>query len=109
MKALSIILISFVMLLSCNNDGNKKSEKTPEYTKVELQVEGMTCTGCEKTIEANVMKLDGIESIKADHTAGTAVLSYDKANTNIEDVKKVIADKGYTVTAVDPIESDAKE
>lgn len=110
MKILSVLLVSFALVFSCNNsDSTKQIKKAAEFVQVELQVEGMTCTGCEKTIEANVNKLDGIESIKADHEAGKAILSYDKANLDIEAVKKVMADKGYTVTAVKEIESDAKE
>jgi copper ion binding protein len=110
MKILSIVLISLVFAFSCNNgDSTKQIKKAAEYVQVELQVDGMTCTGCEKTIEANVNKLDGIESIKADHEAGKAILSYDKANVDIEAIKKVMADKGYTVTAVKKIESDSKD
>jgi copper ion binding protein len=91
------------------SDSAKQIKKAAEYVKVELQVDGMTCTGCEKTIEANVNKLDGIESIKADHEAGKAILSYDEANVDIEKVKKVMSDKGYTVTAINKLESVSKE
>ncbi|PLX15668.1 MAG: hypothetical protein C0599_16300 [Salinivirgaceae bacterium] len=110
MKILSVILISFVLAFSCNNAENtKQTEKAANFIQVELQVDGMTCTGCEKTIEANVNKLEGIGSIKADHKAGTAVLTYDESNVDIEEVKKVMAEKGYTVTAVKKLESDSKE
>ncbi|ALO17177.1 Copper-ion-binding protein [Salinivirga cyanobacteriivorans] len=109
MKALSIFLLSITILISCNNKEKDQGTTSSDLQQVEMTIEGMTCNGCEQTIEANVMKLDGIKSIKADHETGKASLEYDAANADMAEIKKVIAEKGYNVTAVAKKENISKE
>ena len=40
-----------------------------------LKVEGMMCSGCENRIEKALMNQAGIETVKADHTKGTVLIS----------------------------------
>ncbi len=49
---------------------------------MELKVNGMMCTGCEKTIEKALMNIDGVNSVKADHEKGTVIVD---ANDNLKD------------------------
>ncbi len=62
-----------------------------------LQVEGMTCTGCETRIENAVKKLDGIENVKAIYSSSNVYVTYNadaiKLNTIIETVERL----DYTV------------
>ena len=109
MKALSMFLLSIAILFGCTNKEKNQQANTPDVKQVEMTIEGMTCNGCEQTIEANVMKLDGIKSIKADHETGKASLEYDAANADMDEIKKVIAEKGYNVTAVAKKENISKE
>lgn len=109
MKALSIFLIFIAFLSSCDNKGNNDRTKVADIKKVELNIEGMTCNGCEKTIEANVMKLEGVKAIKANHETGKANLEYDASNVDMEAIKKVVAKKGYTVKGITPREKVSKE
>ena len=39
--------------------------------EINLKVEGMMCTGCENRIQNAVKNMNGIKSVKADHTTGT--------------------------------------
>ena len=58
-----------------------------------LQVEGMTCTGCETRIENAIKKLDGIENVKAIYSSSNVYVTYDinavNLNTIIEAVEKL--------------------
>ncbi len=58
-----------------------------------LQVEGMTCTGCETRIENAVKKLNGIMNVKAIYSSSNVYVTYDenavKLNTIIETVEKL--------------------
>lgn len=65
--------------------------------EVTLQVEGMTCTGCENAVQNRVAGLPGVESVKADHTAKQTTVVYDKSLTNLEDIAESINDAGYKV------------
>ena len=47
-----------------------------EASVIEVSIGGMTCTGCEQTIQNNVGKLEGIKSVKASFTTGIAMIEY---------------------------------
>ena len=64
----------------------------------EVEIEGMTCTGCEETIEAGVKKVEGVGSIEASHTDGNARLNLIEGKIELHGVKKVIEASGYKVT-----------
>lgn len=64
---------------------------------IEVSIGGMTCTGCEQTIQAGVSKLDGIKSIKASHTAANAFIEYYPDLVDTLKIKEAITGKGYTV------------
>lgn len=58
-------------------------------THVTLEVTGMSCTGCEDTVESVVRDVRGVRDATADHEAGTVTVTGD------DDL-----DEGYVVTAI---------
>jgi len=44
-----------------------------------LAIRGMTCSGCERRIEARVNSIDGVRAARANHGAGELTVSYDPA------------------------------
>ena len=60
---------------------------------VTLTVEGMSCDGCERTIEAALKDVEGVESVAVDRTTNSATV-----NGQAEPVALVTAveDAGYT-------------
>ena len=52
-----------------------------------LQIEGMTCTGCESRIENTLKKLDGILDVKAMYSSSDVYVTYD---LNFIDLNKII-------------------
>lgn len=101
------IIFSFSMIsfASCNDEeSNEEQTETvleeinPEnLVKVNFNVNGMTCEGCEKAVDNSIMKLAGINHTKVSHIDSIAIVEYDKTQTNEDDIKKAIADAGYTV------------
>jgi mercuric ion transport protein len=65
-------------------------------TKKEVyQVEGMTCSGCERTVQKVVGNIEGVSSTKADHTSSTLVIEYDPGKVNEDSVKAAVERVGY--------------
>lgn len=62
-----------------------------------LNVQGMTCTGCERRLTAAVRRVEGVRSAAADHSTG--VLKVELASGSDRDaVTARVAEAGYTVT-----------
>jgi copper chaperone CopZ len=110
MKVFSFLLIISVFILSgCNNATEDKSEQTTEKTEVnyenvvliDMDVNGMTCTGCENTIKSGVSELEGIVSVEASHVDGKTYVKADTALVKPEQIREVIKEKGYEVVNAD--------
>lgn len=86
---------------STSTDGTTKSATVAMANKtVTLAIEGMTCTGCENTIQEEVTKIAGITSIKASHLDSTAVVSFDTTQTSITAIGDAITEAGYVFKGV---------
>ena len=64
---------------------------------IEVSIGGMTCTGCEQTIQNNVGKLEGIKSVKASFTTGIAMVEYFDGIVDTTAIRQAITGSGYTV------------
>ncbi len=110
MKYLSYLLFIALLSISCQSKESKDTksetpEQAVEYVLFEVQIEGMTCTGCEETIEAGVQKVDGIGTIEANHVDGNAQIKFVKGLSDTSAVKKVIEAAGYKVTGFKDLSS----
>lgn len=94
-----LILFSFSQIASCNTD--KKPQKViivkeSNLLKKDLTVKGMTCVGCEITLEEELSKINGVVKVKASHKSDKATIEFDSTKTNIKTIKKAIKKAGYT-------------
>lgn len=64
-----------------------------------LQVQGMSCAGCEQRIGTALRRLDGVVEAAADHTSGEVRLRLDPASTDRGAVVDRIVLAGYAVEA----------
>ena len=62
-----------------------------------LQVDGMTCTGCETRIENTLRKLEGIIDVKAIYSSSNVYVTYDLNIINLNDIAEAIENLDYTV------------
>lgn len=86
--AILLALFVSVTALAANAEGGKiRTKVIPTY--------GMHCSGCEETVTTEVMKLDGVRSVKADHVKKTVTVKYDDKKVTLEQVKAAIVSAGY--------------
>lgn len=57
-----------------------------------LSVSGMSCGGCESTVEDAVSALAGCEGVDADHEAGTVTVEGD---VSTDELRSTIESSGY--------------
>jgi copper chaperone CopZ len=101
-KTAMFILLSAVILIeiSCNNEGTK-SAKTGVATmaRIEVSINGMTCTGCEQIIKSNVGKIDGVKSVEAAYKLNKAIIEFDSGIVDTTKIRTAITRSGYKVAA----------
>ncbi len=100
------LLVSFllVFLFSCSQTSQQADEQTNKtevnvtaIKTLELQVSGMTCEGCEKTIETALTNLNGVVSAEALHIEGITTVSFDTTLVNADLLSQTINNLGYKV------------
>ena len=62
---------------------------------IELQVQGMTCQGCVRSVEMKLSKMPGVASAHVDLVAGKAAVAYDDARTNVDQMIAAVDQLGY--------------
>lgn len=105
MKKAFLLLIITSFIISCNsNQENKTSDENTQQSAVvdpanletiEISVHGMTCGGCERTVQKAVSSLPGVQEVKASHTDSVAIVTFDKTQSGFKEMKTAINDKGY--------------
>lgn len=60
-----------------------------------LQIEGMRCENCVKTITTTLETLPGIQQAKVNLQAGTAVVDYEPGRTPVEDMAAAVTAEGF--------------
>jgi copper ion binding protein len=66
-------------------------------SNVELQVKGMTCQGCVRSIEMKLSKVPGVESAHVNLGAGKATVEYDDSRANIDQLIGAVEQIGFQV------------
>jgi len=75
---------------------NTAAAKAADANKtVTLAIEGMTCSGCENTVQESVTKIAGVTAIKASHLDSTAIVSFDSTLTSITAIGDAVTEAGY--------------
>lgn len=65
--------------------------------KITLNVEGMTCSHCEKAVKIAIGGLDGVENVMVDLSGNTVQIEYDPDKLTFARFKTVIEEEGYNV------------
>jgi copper ion binding protein len=65
--------------------------------RMDLSVEGMTCSGCENTINTGVSEIAGVIEVTSSFKDGKTFVKFDSTQTNIDEISQVINEKGYNV------------
>lgn len=104
MKNLFLVIIIAAFIAGCagktTSTDNAVQATAVANKTVTVAIEGMTCTGCENTIQEAVTKVPGIIAIKASHLDSTAVVSYDSTKTSITAIGDAVTEAGYVFKGV---------
>ncbi|MCM3597928.1 copper chaperone CopZ [Metabacillus idriensis] len=65
--------------------------------KTTLNVQGMSCGHCIKSIEGNIGKLSGVNSVKVNLDSGTVEVEFNPDDVTLDKIKETIDDQGYEV------------
>ncbi len=101
MKTLFFIVLITAFMSGCAGKSSETDKTAQSATAtvanktVTLAIEGMTCSGCENTIQEAVTKIPGITGIKASHLDSTAVVSFDSTKTSVSAIGDAITEAGY--------------
>ncbi|MDF2512389.1 MAG: hypothetical protein K0S04_2255, partial [Herbinix sp.] len=60
-----------------------------------LQIQGMTCASCAKTVERVTTKLEGVAEANVNFATEKLIIQYDSSIVKISDIKNVIVKAGY--------------
>lgn len=102
MKNLIYLFLVALFAFSCQSNETKSSDNTDseanaKYVLYEMEIEGMTCTGCENTVITSAKKVEGVASIEASHVDGKAQVKFIDGKIDMPGVKKEIEASGYKV------------
>jgi copper chaperone len=67
--------------------------------KIEIKVSGMTCGGCERSVQNALTSRKGVAAAKADRNAGLVAVEFDPAQIQRAALEKAIAEAGFKVAA----------
>ena len=71
------------------------SEENQANKSVIIEVEGMTCAGCEPHINETLKKLNGVVSAEASYEKKNVKVVYNSKQISLEQIKKAIDEIGY--------------
>lgn len=71
--------------------------------KEAYRVEGMTCSGCERTVQKVISNLEGVTSSKADLKSSTVSVEYDPSKVTIDKIKSAVDAVGYKFVGEKPL------
>jgi copper chaperone len=66
---------------------------------INLNVEGITCGGCEKSIRNALLENDGVSEVTASHETGIVAIEYNEAKIQQQQLKQAIEAAGFDVAA----------
>jgi len=67
--------------------------------KVEIKVSGMTCGGCERSVQNALTSRAGVKAATADRNKGVVAVEFDPAVIERPAIEKAIAEAGFQVAA----------
>jgi len=83
------------------NSANAAVVSSVNIQQVDLKIKGMSCTGCETTINRAVSKVDGVIKVASDYKTGDAVVQFDKLKASVDKIVDAVNATGYKVAGKD--------
>jgi len=92
-----LIISASLFVAGCSSQENKKTVyvKASDIIKETILVDGMTCLGCEITLEKEILKVAGVTKAKASSSDDKVVVEFDKTKTDKDGIVNAIKNAGY--------------
>lgn len=71
--------------------------KAETIKKESYLVEGMTCSGCERTVSKVISNVPGVKAAKADLNSASVSIEYDPSAVNIDQIRASLNKVGYKI------------
>jgi len=97
MATFSIVIIMSASGDNINNLPAPQMIDKKNLSKATINVGGMTCEDCEKTINTITGREKGVATVKASFVQKTAIVEYDKTQTDVRKIMDSIGSTGYKV------------
>ena len=78
-------------------------------TRDRLQLSGMSCAACARTVEAAIQKVAGVQSVSVNFGAEQAIVDYDAEHTTQQTIQKAVAAAGYQAMPAQEFGADSSE
>ena len=82
--------------------------KQHQYQDVVVYIEGMTCMSCVRSIEGNMVAVNGVKFIKVSLEKKLGYVKYDPESLTPEAIRQSIEDMGFDVSLTPPAEKAQK-
>ena len=93
---LSVISVVFVIAMSVSSGFVYAGPENEE--EIVLNVEGMTCSGCENAIKSALLKCDGVKDAEVNHKDGKAVVQTEGSKAKTDELIKAVEKAGFTAS-----------
>lgn len=82
---------------SSNESNEDSANGTPDMMEVDVEVMGMTCSMCTKSVETALKNMPGISKVTVSLALNLAHVEYDASQTSYDDIVDAIEAVGYDV------------
>lgn len=60
-----------------------------------INIDGMTCGGCVKSVDSALTQLNGVQSVEVDLEGNKAVVTYDSSAVAVDAIVEAIEEAGF--------------
>lgn len=85
--------LALLFTLGVASAGVETQDQQRASTKATLDVAGMACSACAKTVEKAALKIPGVKTARVNQPAGTAEIEFESSKTTADEIAKAISKK----------------
>ena len=96
-----LLMLTLLLILpgfwSCqaNGSGQEPVSLSATQQRVTIPVEGMSCMSCVATVKQALSGVDGVDEVSVSLEDKIAMITYDTAKVQVEQLRETISDLGY--------------
>ena len=104
-KGYFIILFIIILIIIIFMIQFKLEPSEDDFKVVKLNVSGMTCQKCERSVKKTVKRLKGIDTVEIDYESGNGYVKFNKTKTSQSEILKILELSGYLSEIRKPVKA----